>query len=56
MTLSFCRHVYEDTDEDICSSCGRPTHRTDWELQNLMMKKWLKDNPDAYKTVGWWSI
>jgi hypothetical protein len=56
MTLSHCRHVYEETDEDICSACGRPTHRTDWELQNLMMKKWLKDNPEAWKTVGWWSI
>ena len=28
----------------------------DWELQNALRKKWLEENPDAHKTVGWWSI
>ncbi len=56
MTLTFCRHVYEEMEEDTCQLCGRPTHRIDWAKENKIMKKWLKDNPDAWKTVGWWSI
>jgi hypothetical protein len=39
-----------------CPKCGRDTHETDWKLENKRRKKWLKDNPNAWKEVGWWSI
>lgn len=51
-----CHHVYENTGYDDCPTCGKPTHEVNWKFQNALMKKWLKDNPDAWKTVGWWSI
>lgn len=56
MTLTFCRHVYEEMEEDTCHLCGKPTHRIDWEKQSKLKKKWLKENPDAWREVGWWSI
>lgn len=52
----FCRHVYEEVGEDLCPDCGAYTHRIDWKKENAYHKKWLKDNPDAWRTVGWWSI
>lgn len=52
----FCEHVYEYMNAPICPKCGLETHEPDWEEQNKMHKQWLKDNPDAWKTVTWWSI
>lgn len=51
-----CYHVYHYIGEKVCSICGRDTHEIDWELQNKINKQWLKDNPDAWRQVGWWSI
>jgi hypothetical protein len=50
-----CDHIYRDRDEEICSDCGRWTHQMNWEQQNRINRKWLKDNPEA-KYGGWWSI
>jgi hypothetical protein len=51
-----CPHVYQNMGTETCNLCGRPTHEINWEKENKIMKKWLKENPDAWKTVGWWSI
>ena len=55
MTLTFCRHVYENVGEYICPYCGKNTHEINWEEQNNFNKKWREENPDA-KYGGWWSI
>lgn len=52
----FCHHVYQNTGFDICPACGKDTHEIDWVQENKLHKEWLKKNPLAYKTVGWWSI
>ena len=54
--MTFCHHVYETTGQKICPTCGSHTHETDWKEQAALAKQWLKDNPDAWKSVGWWSI
>ena len=51
-----CRHVYEYVNAPICPDCGKDTHEPNWEQINKANKKWLKDNPDAWKQIGWWSI
>ncbi len=51
-----CEHVYKNMGVNPCPKCGRETHEIDWTKENKIMKKWLKDNPDAWKEVGWWSI
>ena len=51
-----CRHIYEYTGTKVCPNCGRDTHDPDFKELNAYNKQWLKDNPDAYKQVGWWSI
>lgn len=51
-----CVHVYQNVGSDPCQHCGNPSHEINWEQQNKFHKQWLKDNPDAWKTVGWWSI
>lgn len=54
MTLTFCRHVYEDVTEDICSHCGKETHRIDWKQQELLHKDWIESGKATAQ--GWWSI
>jgi hypothetical protein len=39
-----------------CPKCGGNTHEINWKEQHKLNKQWLKDNPLAYKEVGWWSI
>ena len=56
ITDMYCEHVYKEMGSDICPKCGGDTHRIDWKKENLLHKKWLRDNPDAWKSVGWWSI
>ena len=51
-----CRHIYEYVNAEICPDCGRDTHEPDFEKMNAYNKKWLKDNPEAWRSVGWWSI
>ena len=51
-----CRHTYEYTGEETCLECGKLTHDVDWVTERKLQKQWLKENPDAWKTVGWWSI
>lgn len=52
----YCEHVYKNIGYSICPKCGRDTHETDWIKENKLKRKWLKDNPLAWKEVGWWSI
>ena len=54
--MTYCRHVYENVGQPTCPDCGRDTHEIDWKFQWQLHKQYLKDNPDAWKTVGWWSI
>lgn len=54
--MTECRHVYEYVNAPICPECGKDTHEPNWEEINKAGKKWLKDNPDAWRQVGWWSI
>lgn len=52
----YCEHVYKNMNANPCPKCGKETHETNWEQVNEYHKKWLKENPDAWKNVGWWSI
>ena len=51
-----CQHIYKNIGKPICPDCGRDTHEIDWAKNNQFHKEWLKKNPDAWKSVGWWSI
>lgn len=51
-----CQHVYKNMGSYLCPLCKKPTHEIDWKKENRLRKQWLKDNPYAYKEVGWWSI
>lgn len=51
-----CRHIYELTGQLICPDCGRDTHEVNWAQANAQNRQWLKDNPEAWRSVGWWSI
>ena len=51
-----CRHIYEYVNAPICPDCGRDTHEPDFKAINAYNKQWLKDNPEAWRSVGWWSI
>jgi len=53
---TLCRHVYENTGFALCPECGKPTHEVDWAKEEAMRQQWLKENPDAGKYGGWWSI
>ena len=54
--MNKCEHIYKNMGAEICPLCNNPTHEIDWVKENAMHRKWLKDNPDAWKSVGWWSI
>ena len=56
MPLEHCEHVYRNMNTNPCPKCGGQTHEINWVEQNAIHKQWLKDNPDAYKNVTWWSI
>ena len=56
MPLEHCEHVYRNINANPCPKCGGETHEINWIEQNKTYKQWLKDNPDAWKQVGWWSI
>ena len=52
----FCEHVYKPMGSDICPKCNKLTGEVNWKIQHKLEKEWLKKNPDAWRTVGWWSI
>jgi len=52
----YCEHVYKNMGVAICPLCGRDTREIDWNKTNKENKQWLKDNPEAWRSVGWWSI
>lgn len=54
MTLTFCHHVYKDTGYDICPSCGKDTHETDWKFQEDLHVEWIASGKAKYE--GWTSI
>lgn len=54
--LKKCKHIYEYVNAKICPFCGRDTHEPDFKAINAYNKQWLKDNPEAWRSVGWWSI
>ena len=54
--LKKCKHIYEYVNAKICPFCGRDTHEPDWQKINAENQQWLKDNPEAWRSVGWWSI
>ena len=51
-----CKHIYEYVNAGTCPYCGGYTHEPDWIKMNKENKQWLKDNPEAWRQVGWWSI
>ena len=51
-----CEHVYRNMGQNPCPKCGGETHEPNWKELNKTYRQWLKDNPDAWKSVGWWSI
>jgi len=54
-TTVICGHIYKNQDEEICSSCSKPTHEIDWVKQNQLMTEWKEANPNR-QYQGWWSI
>ena len=54
--MNGCRHIYEYVNAEKCPECGRDTHEPNWTELNKAHKRWLKENPDAWRRVGWWSI
>lgn len=54
--MNGCRHIYEYVNAEKCPECGRDTHEPNWTELNKAQKQWLKENPDAWRRVGWWSI
>lgn len=53
--LENCIHIYQNVNAEICPHCGRDTHETNWEKNNLYARQWKIDNPNA-AYGGWWSI
>jgi hypothetical protein len=53
--MTFCKHVYENMNEELCSLCGQPTHEVNWEDEAKLMREWKEANPKA-AYGGWWSI
>ena len=51
-----CKHIYEYVNAEICPFCGRDTHEPNFKTINKQNKQWLKNNPEAWREVGWWSI
>ena len=49
-----CRHIYEDTGEEICPECGADTHETDWDFQHTLHRDWIASGKAVQQ--GWWSI
>lgn len=56
MPFEHCQHVYRNVGQNPCQYCGGDSHETDWKKENKLRQQWLKENPLAYKEVGWWSI
>ena len=54
--IKFCRHVYEDVKTDICTMCGKPTHKTDWELIAKQRREHREKHGLFYNVREWWSI
>lgn len=49
-----CKHIYQESDSDICGECDRPTHKTDWIKVGIQRKEWIESGKATYG--GWWSI
>ena len=56
MPFEHCEHVYRNMNQNPCPKCGGNTHEINWKEQYALNKQWLKENPDAWRNVGWWSI
>jgi hypothetical protein len=52
--MTFCKHVYEEMEEEICPICGGYTHKTDWEFQHQLHREWIASGKATLQ--GWWSI
>ena len=50
----FCEHVYKEMNSDTCPSCGKFTHRTNWQEQHDLHKEWIASGKVVAQ--GWWSI
>jgi rRNA maturation endonuclease Nob1 len=53
-TTILCGHIYKNQNEEICSSCGKPTHEVDWAEVARLHRKWVADGKAVYQ--GWVSI
>lgn len=52
--MTYCKHVYQESQTDICDDCGSYTHKTDWEEQHALHRDWIASGKAV--TQGWWSI
>lgn len=52
--MTYCKHVYEESEYEICPRCGKDTHKTDWALQAKLHKEWIDSGKATAQ--GWWSI
>lgn len=53
--MAYCKHVYQEVENNPCEFCGKNSHKMDWKFQHSLQKEWKKSNPEA-KYGGWWSI
>ena len=52
-----CEHVYTIIGKELCPSCGRNTHETDWEVVRQGRKEHREQYGILYQAPQrWWSI
>lgn len=49
-----CKHVYQESISDICSKCGKLTHKINWAEISKLHKEWIASGKATFE--GWWSI
>lgn len=52
----FCEHVYKVVGAEICPSCGKDTHETNWEVINEARRKHREEHGILHNVPIWWSI
>jgi len=52
--MTFCKHVYQEMEEEICPICGGYTHKLDWAYQAELHREWIASGKATLQ--GWWSI
>jgi len=52
--MTYCKHVYQDVNQDPCEFCGKSSHKIDWKFQAELHRDWIASGKATLQ--GWWSI